>query len=90
MRLEAELQLTHNPKLTGGAAVRIERLVMARPSKEKEMGNSWEVAAWIDTGSHLRGYDYKTVYSGESLLMAIYHAAKAKRGCGCVKLYWRG
>lgn len=53
------------------------------------MGGTWEVAKWVD-GGHLRGYDYTTVYRGESLIAAIYHAVKAKRGCGCVKLYWRG
>lgn len=51
------------------------------------MGWTWEVSAWTKGDG---GYEYVTVYAGESLVRAVFAMCKAKRsGVGCVKLEWR-
>ncbi len=50
------------------------------------MGWKYEVQAYLATDE---GYEYVTVYEGQSLIKAILAMRKAKKVSGCVKLAWR-
>lgn len=50
------------------------------------MGWTWEVEAYI---KDVVGYDWETVWTGESLLGAWRAMRAAKRNVGAVRLTWR-
>jgi hypothetical protein len=53
------------------------------------MGWTWEVEGWARR-TLIDGYQYETIYTGESLLAAVRMMRQAKRnGIGCIRLTWR-
>lgn len=55
------------------------------------MGWTYEVEAWVVVAqvNFDKKYGYMPVYTGESLLRAIWEARKAKKYSGCVRFSWR-
>ena len=52
------------------------------------MGNKVEVWVWVERASEQ--YEYQSVYSGRSLVMALGYMILWKiAGAGCMKLEWR-
>jgi hypothetical protein len=52
------------------------------------MGNTYEVSIWLHNLQE--GWKYETYWRGESAIVALYKAWKAKRsGIHCVKIEWR-
>jgi hypothetical protein len=54
------------------------------------MGWKWEVEQWQRNAAQ-DGYEWKTTYTGQSLLKAVLAMRRCKRdGHGCIQLVWRG
>ena len=52
------------------------------------MGNKYEVSVWACYGGEF--YEYKSIYRGEWLMVAIWQAFLLKhQGHPCVKIEWR-